>query len=184
MKNLVTNAIKFTRLEEKRHIIVSLGVALEQPIHDAEDHVAFLRTSEAAEAETLQADWKHGQIVGKFSCNPRRYVTNHVPKVYIVFSVKDTGRGLSSAERDLLFARFSQASPRTHIDYGKLAPFSPLWYIYLPDQYRRLRSRPLHLQAPYGDARRSNWLHVSTRRRKYLRILREEPQKHCAAAPK
>jgi signal transduction histidine kinase len=40
-------------------------------------------------------------------------------KVYIMFSVKDTGRGLGDAERDLLFARFSQASPRTHIDYGK-----------------------------------------------------------------
>lgn len=39
-------------------------------------------------------------------------------KVYIIFAVRDTGRGLSDPERDLLFARFSQASPRTHIDYG------------------------------------------------------------------
>jgi signal transduction histidine kinase len=40
-----------------------------------------------------------------------------------MFSVKDTGRGLSDSERDLLFARFSQASPRTHIDYGELGHF-------------------------------------------------------------
>jgi hypothetical protein len=38
--------------------------------------------------------------------------------VFIQFSVKDTGRGLSEEERGSLFARFSQASPRTHIHYG------------------------------------------------------------------
>jgi CheY-like chemotaxis protein len=38
--------------------------------------------------------------------------------VFIQFSVKDTGRGLSEEERGSLFTRFSQASPRTHIHYG------------------------------------------------------------------
>jgi CheY-like chemotaxis protein len=56
--------------------------------------------SEATEANTLVADWEKGEVV------------------YVVFSVEDTGRGLSDAEHKLLFARFSQASPRTHIDYG------------------------------------------------------------------
>lgn len=37
----------------------------------------------------------------------------------MMISVHDTGRGLSETEKELLFARFSQASPRTHIDYGK-----------------------------------------------------------------
>jgi CheY-like chemotaxis protein len=41
-------------------------------------------------------------------------------KVYIHFTVEDTGRGLSEPEKQLLFARFSQASPRTHIHYGSL----------------------------------------------------------------
>ncbi|KAH7076289.1 hypothetical protein FB567DRAFT_478898 [Paraphoma chrysanthemicola] len=98
--NLVTNAIKFTRLEETRHITVSLGISLEQPTHYAKGQLPFLRSPEACEADSLQADWEKGQVV------------------YLIFAVRDTGRGLSDAERDLLFARFSQASPRTHIDYG------------------------------------------------------------------
>ncbi|KAK3060627.1 hypothetical protein LTS18_008112 [Coniosporium uncinatum] len=38
--------------------------------------------------------------------------------VYLQFTVQDTGRGLTDDEKDVLFARFSQASPRTHIHYG------------------------------------------------------------------
>jgi signal transduction histidine kinase len=39
-------------------------------------------------------------------------------QVYLYFSVKDTGRGLSEDEKTRLFHRFSQASPRTHVQYG------------------------------------------------------------------
>jgi hypothetical protein len=39
-------------------------------------------------------------------------------EVYIHFAVQDTGRGLSEKEKKLLFLRFSQASPRTHVQYG------------------------------------------------------------------
>ncbi|KAF2854449.1 aerobic respiration control sensor protein-like protein arcB [Plenodomus tracheiphilus IPT5] len=98
--NLITNAIKFTRLEDKRHIIISLGLSLETPLFNKDGHVRFVRSSEVAEAQTLQADWEKGEVV------------------YVIFTVQDTGRGMSAAEHELLFARFSQASPRTHIDYG------------------------------------------------------------------
>jgi hypothetical protein len=62
-KNLITNAIKFTRLEKTRHIIVSLGVAFEEPSYNADGHVSFLHRSKDSAAETLRADWEKGEAV-------------------------------------------------------------------------------------------------------------------------
>ena len=45
-------------------------------------------------------DWGTGQII------------------YLRFKVEDTGCGLTAAEKKVLFERFSQASPRTHAQYG------------------------------------------------------------------
>jgi len=49
---------------------------------------------------TQQADWGNGA------------------PIYLMFAVSDTGRGLTDSEKDILFRRFSQASPRTHVQYG------------------------------------------------------------------
>lgn len=38
--------------------------------------------------------------------------------VYLIFTVTDTGQGLEESERVLLFQRFKQATPRTHVQYG------------------------------------------------------------------
>ncbi|KAF2707813.1 hypothetical protein K504DRAFT_410476 [Pleomassaria siparia CBS 279.74] len=97
--NLVTNAIKFTRLEPIRLIEVSVGASASKPV-SASDGVQFMDTKLADDDCHLTDDWKQGSLV------------------YLQFSVKDTGRGLPEAERCNLFARFSQASPRTHINYG------------------------------------------------------------------
>lgn len=81
---------------------MKLGVSFQPPLHGSDERLKFRRSPGAEESQALQADWENGEVV------------------YVIFSVNDTGRGLSDAEHDLLFARFSQASPRTHIDYGAL----------------------------------------------------------------
>lgn len=98
--NLITNAIKFTRLEAKRKIIVILSVSLERPTHNVDGRVAYIPRSEGHEAKTLLADWELSE------------------NLFVRFSVQDTGTGMTDAQHHLLFTRFSQASPRTHIDYG------------------------------------------------------------------
>lgn len=62
--NLITNAIKFTRLEAKREITVILSVSLERPTHTTDGQVAYIPTIGGSEAKTLQADWEFGQNVG------------------------------------------------------------------------------------------------------------------------
>ncbi|KAH6639710.1 aerobic respiration control sensor protein-like protein arcB [Boeremia exigua] len=98
--NLITNAIKFTRLEAKRHILVGLSLSLERPTHDSDGRVEYIPRTENSEAKTLLEDWEKGR------------------NVFVRFSVQDTGTGMTDEQHHLLFTRFSQASPRTHIDYG------------------------------------------------------------------
>ncbi|KAJ4299349.1 hypothetical protein N0V90_004594 [Kalmusia sp. IMI 367209] len=97
--NLITNALKFTRLEsEPRHIKVKLMANEREPNSQADD-IRFEPKLVEDDAH-LKDDWQQGSTL------------------YLQFSVSDTGRGLEESERSTLFARFSQASPRTHIHYG------------------------------------------------------------------
>lgn len=50
--------------------------------------------------QTLGPDWGDGE------------------EIFLEFAVQDTGRGLTPEEKKVLFQRFSQASPRTHVQYG------------------------------------------------------------------
>ena len=89
--NLTTNAIKFTR-EKKGEIWVTVGASLERPSDLDQSLVEYFppRRSSRADDE-LQAEWGDGETL------------------YITFSVRDTGRGLTPEEKKMLFMRFSQA---------------------------------------------------------------------------
>ena len=97
--NLTTNAIKFTTTQEKRIINVTLAASLERPSKNG-SIVSYFPPRSKKKDLTKSPDWGTGE------------------KVYLHFAVQDTGRGLTDDETKLLFIRFSQASPRTHVQYG------------------------------------------------------------------
>lgn len=98
--NLTTNAIKFTGSENKRTISVTIAASKTRPSEASDAPVKYFPTRKKGKDVMSESDWGDGE------------------KVYIHFSVRDTGRGLSPEEKKLLFNRFSQASPRTHVQYG------------------------------------------------------------------
>ena len=75
--NLLTNAIKFTRLEveRSRHISVRLSVSTEQPKHDG--RVSFMSASENAEAPTLLSDWEEGNLVSLLDHTIMEYLADY-----------------------------------------------------------------------------------------------------------
>lgn len=98
--NLLTNAIKFTQKREERSITVTLGASKDV----GQAHVAgieyFQDETVSTEDVTDRVGWGDGE---KFNLH---------------LSVSDTGPGLTDEERAMLFQRFRQTSPRTHVEYG------------------------------------------------------------------
>ncbi|KAI9892700.1 MAG: hypothetical protein M1814_001120 [Vezdaea aestivalis] len=98
--NLTTNAIKFTQTQEKRTIILRVGASVERPIN-GENSVSYVPARIVDRDDpTQRPEWGSGE------------------QIFLHFAVMDTGRGLKEDEVKLLFQRFSQASPRTHVQYG------------------------------------------------------------------
>lgn len=99
--NLLTNAIKFTTTQETKTIVLQIGASLDPPTHEDEYNVTYVPVRNQKVGDSTAApDWGHGE------------------PIYIHFAVQDTGRGLTESEIKMLFQRFSQASPRTHVQYG------------------------------------------------------------------
>jgi CheY-like chemotaxis protein len=97
--NLTSNAIKFTSGSDNRAIYVTISASSRIPV--IKDKEVDYFPTRKKDSELLNGpDWGEGE------------------EVFIQFAVRDTGRGLSIEEKKMLFMRFSQASPRTHIQYG------------------------------------------------------------------
>ncbi|KAK8137342.1 hypothetical protein PG984_005282 [Apiospora sp. TS-2023a] len=99
--NLVTNAIKFTAAADRRVITVSVAVSPQDPTADASaPGFQYIPVRTPNPGHPVGEDWGDGEII------------------YLRFQVSDTGCGLTPEEVKVLFERFSQASPRTHAQYG------------------------------------------------------------------
>ncbi|KAM0327074.1 hypothetical protein ACHAQA_006199 [Verticillium albo-atrum] len=98
--NLITNAIKFTAGTAKRTITVSIGVSRESPLTVNIPDFRYIPPRTLNSNVAAAEDWGAGEIT------------------YLNFHVTDTGVGLTPEEMKVLFERFSQASPRTHAQYG------------------------------------------------------------------
>ena len=98
--NLTTNAIKFTGSESKRTITVTVAACVDRPSDRTDAPVKYFPTRRKGIDTSNEDEWGSGEMV------------------YIHFAVRDTGRGLNPEEKKMLFQRFSQASPRTHVQYG------------------------------------------------------------------
>lgn len=100
--NLMTNAIKFTQGRKRRRITVSLS--------------AFKDIGEVASQGVVFFDKVDGTRNTMDIDNEREWGDGE--KIKLHCSVEDTGPGLAEEELKVLFQRFQQATPRTHVQYG------------------------------------------------------------------
>ncbi|KAF2756763.1 hypothetical protein EJ05DRAFT_539647 [Pseudovirgaria hyperparasitica] len=98
--NLLTNAIKFTRNRPTRKIHVRLSASASKFSSPAGDGFPYVPITHTVGDFLTGEDWGSGR------------------RVFVRMECSDTGCGLSLAEQSILFNKFAQATPKTHITYG------------------------------------------------------------------
>ncbi|KAJ1325718.1 two-component system, NarL family, sensor histidine kinase EvgS [Microdochium nivale] len=105
--NLVTNAIKFTKNSDVRKITMTLAVTTERPL------------PKQLGVDYVPHRYAEAPIDKRRSSTPEIILPEGTQNdVFLSLSVADTGKGMTESERAMLFQRFAQASPKTHIEYG------------------------------------------------------------------
>jgi signal transduction histidine kinase len=92
--NLLTNAIKFTRDQSTRNVEVTMS-ATREPSERA--GIEYVPQKALKRDFLVEPEWGSGEVF------------------YLHFTISDTGCGLTTEHKNKLFLRFSQASPRTHV---------------------------------------------------------------------
>ena len=100
--NLITNAIKFTKGCPVRKITIKISAHEDRPC-DFEELDFIPRRYNPIQQHSSSAQLESNQSGKQF---------------FLRVSISDTGRGLSAQEKQNLFIRFSQASPKTEVEYG------------------------------------------------------------------
>ncbi|KAI1643692.1 uncharacterized protein F4817DRAFT_349054 [Daldinia loculata] len=102
--NLVTNAIKFTKTSKRKEIVVRVAGTTYRPLE--------------SELGVDYVPQRYSPVSPVFDGCSLGGLEEPQEDVFLSFSVKDTGRGLTESEKAQVFNRFAQASPKTHIEYG------------------------------------------------------------------
>jgi hypothetical protein len=102
--NLLTNAIKFTQDQSTRKVEVVMSASLSA---EKKSDVEYVPQAGLREGFLDQPEYGDCDVF------------------YLHFTVKDTGCGLTPEHKAKLFLRFSQASPKTHVQVS--VPLDPWW---------------------------------------------------------
>ncbi|KAL1897299.1 hypothetical protein Cpir12675_002405 [Ceratocystis pirilliformis] len=117
--NLLSNAIKFTQGRSKRNISVCLKASDQRPeplFSTVNFNNRLLPRNPSAKINVALA---HNQekVVEEAPVHDAKTADNS-DKLYLLFEVEDTGKGLTEEEARSLFSRFYQGNSHTHVKYG------------------------------------------------------------------
>lgn len=95
--NILGNALKFTQTSPERRISVRLSASVQEP-SEHDQHVEYIPVQNGV---NKKAEYRSSSEKDKGDA------------LYLQFSVQDTGLGLSTTEKQMLFKRFGQGGYRT-----------------------------------------------------------------------
>ena len=94
--------LRFTKTQNQRRISITAGASIEKPPYETGVRIKWFPSKDQKVKidPTMNPEWGDGR------------------QIFVYFSVRDTGRGLTDDEQSRLFRRFAQANVRTHVEYG------------------------------------------------------------------